>query len=196
MYRWLLFGLLVVPPVIGAMSAEASPYGDLVSGSVDQAQIRNPPLEFRLGGYAHDPQSPEKGSADLNMEVLLPKIATSQNHLWALLTPRPQVGGTLNFVGKTSNAYAGLTWTFDVYRGWFVEGSLGGAVNDGKTGVIFHPGFNRIGCNASFHENASIGYQLGKNWSLMGTLEHFSNAGLCVENRGLTNYGLRLGYAF
>ena len=32
--------------------------------------------------------------------------------------------------------------------------------------------------------------------SLMATIEHSSNAGLCSENRGLTNAGLRLGYRF
>ena len=30
----------------------------------------------------------------------------------------------------------------------------------------------------------------------MGTVEHMSNAGLCDRNRGLTNFGARVGYAF
>jgi hypothetical protein len=30
----------------------------------------------------------------------------------------------------------------------------------------------------------------------MGTVEHASNAGLCTFNRGLTNFGARLGYTF
>jgi hypothetical protein len=30
----------------------------------------------------------------------------------------------------------------------------------------------------------------------MTTIEHYSNAGICVENRGLTNYGLRIGRRF
>jgi hypothetical protein len=30
----------------------------------------------------------------------------------------------------------------------------------------------------------------------MATVEHMSNAGLCKQNRGLTNYGARIGYRF
>ena len=30
----------------------------------------------------------------------------------------------------------------------------------------------------------------------MLTVEHTSNAGACKQNRGLTNVGMRLGYAF
>jgi hypothetical protein len=177
----------------GAQAAEPGPYGDLAE---PPPSVANSPFEFRLGGFAHDPQSPEKGAVDLNAELLFPKLATSPNPLWNLLIPRPQLGTTVNFVGKTSNIYAGLTWDVDIYRGLFLEGSFGGAVNDGKAGVHVPEGFNKMGCNESFHENFSIGYHLTENLNLLTTIEHFSNAGLCVENRGLTNYGARLGYAF
>ncbi len=30
----------------------------------------------------------------------------------------------------------------------------------------------------------------------MATVEHMSNAGLCANNRGLTNYGGKIGYTF
>jgi hypothetical protein len=30
----------------------------------------------------------------------------------------------------------------------------------------------------------------------MATVEHMSNAGFCDQNRGLTNVGGRIGYAF
>jgi lipid A 3-O-deacylase len=30
----------------------------------------------------------------------------------------------------------------------------------------------------------------------MATIEHMSNAGLCPQNRGLTNVGARIGYTF
>ena len=35
-----------------------------------------------------------------------------------------------------------------------------------------------------------------ESWSLMATIEHYSNAGLCEHNRGMTNFGVRLGYRF
>lgn len=152
--------------------------------------------EVRAGGYAHDPSSPEKGSADFNGELIFPKFYTLADPYWNLAIPRPNIGITANFAGKTSNAYAGLVWTFDLPYRLFVEGQLGGAVNNGKTGFTVPPGHNKVGCNESFHESASGGYRITDTWSIMGTVEHFSNAGLCVQNRGVTNYGVRLGYRF
>jgi lipid A 3-O-deacylase len=155
-----------------------------------------PVSEVRLGAFAHDPESPEGGSADLNGEVLFVKPFTSTDPLWNALIPRPHVGGTANFAGKTSQAYAGLTWDYDVTQKVFVEGTFGGSVNDGHAGMIVPPGFNAMGCNESFRESGSLGYRFTENWSLMGTVEHMSNAGLCDRNRGLTNFGARVGYTF
>jgi hypothetical protein len=152
--------------------------------------------ELRLGAYAHDPLSPEKGPADLNGEVLLAKFNFFPAQTWGALIPRLHFGGTIDFDGKTSNLYTGLTWTFNLDRHVFVEGSFGEAVNDGKTGRYVPPGHNAMGCNWSFHETASVGYRLDEDWSVMTTIEHYSNAGICVENRGLTNYGLRIGRRF
>jgi hypothetical protein len=53
-----------------------------------------------------------------------------------------------------------------------------------------------MGCAVTFRESATAGFRITQNWSIMATVEHMSNAGLCVENRGLTNAGLRLGYTF
>ena len=58
------------------------------------------------------------------------------------------------------------------------------------------PGRNAMGCNWSFRESGSLGYRLTPAWSVMGTVEHMSNAGFCDENRGLTNAGVRVGYTF
>jgi hypothetical protein len=184
--------------LLGLASSEAGA-ADLSYGGLDPAatQPQKTAFELRLGGFAHDAQSPEHGSADLNAEILLGgPNPTPTNSLWNRLVLRPQLGATANFAGKTSAAYAGLAGTLDLDRGLFVEASFGGAVNDGKTGANVPPGYNAMGCNLSFHENASIGYRLSENWSLMGTIEHFSNEGLCIRNRGLTNYGARLGYSF
>ncbi|MGO9391675.1 acyloxyacyl hydrolase [Rhodoblastus sp.] len=185
--------------LLGLASSEAGA-ADLSSfGGLGEAPPppEKSPFELRLGVFAHDPQSPEKGSADLNGEILLGNLNPSPlGSWWNILILRPQMGGTLNFVGKTSALYGGLTGTVYLYRGLFLEASFGGAANDGKAGAVVPPGYNAMGCNVSFHENASIGYRLSENWSLMGTIEHYSNKGFCVRNRGLTNYGARLGYSF
>jgi hypothetical protein len=147
-------------------------------------------------GSAHDMLSPERGSYDASGEVLFVKPFTSPDPLWNALLPRPDIGGTLNFAGKTSEAYAGVAWDYNITDRVFAGTSFGGSVNDGKTGKNIPPGFNAMGCNESFRESATLGYRLTQNWSIMGTVEHMSNAGLCVENRGLTNAGARIGYAF
>jgi len=69
-------------------------------------------------------------------------------------------------------------------------------VNDGKTGSNVPRSRNRIGCVWSFHENGSIGYRLTERISLLATIEHYSNASLCDEKRGLTNYCGRISFSF
>ena len=156
----------------------------------------SPISEVRLGALAHDAVSPEAGSADLSGEVLFAKPFTSTDPLWNALLPRPDIGGTANFAGKTSQAYAGVAWDYDITQRVFAEGAFGGSVNNGHAGKVIPQGFNDMGCNESFREAATLGYRLTQNWNVMATVEHMSNAGLCPENRGLTNYGARIGYAF
>lgn len=151
--------------------------------------------ELRLGVFAHDPWSPESGSVDINGEILFPRWFGADSQ-WAFLVPRIHVGGTVSLSGDTSHAYAGFTWGYEFAAGFFVEGSLGGAVHNGYTGDQPRPGENSLGCSPLFRESASVGYRFTPQLSLMATIEHLSNAGLCSQNRGLTNAGLRLGYSF
>lgn len=183
--------LLVVGLLLAGCSSFPSP--PPVS---ERASALSPISEVRVGVLAHDPLSPEAGSADLSGEVLFVKPYTSTDPLWNFLLPRPNIGGTLNFAGKTSEAYAGLAWDYDVTQKIFLEGTFGGSVNDGHAGMNVPEGYNAMGCNWSFRELGSAGYRLTENWSVMGTVEHMSNAGFCDRNRGLTNVGARVGYAF
>jgi len=152
--------------------------------------------EVRLGTFVHDAMSPEKGSADLAGEILFARPWSAPGSSWDFLLPRPSIGATINFAGKTSQAFAGLTWTYDITKSIFVEAEFGGSVNNGKTGAIVPPGHNAMGCKVSFRESASLGYRFSANWDITATVEHMSNAGLCSQNRGLTNYGARIGYSF
>ena len=106
------------------------------------------------------------------------------------------VGVTGNFDGGTSLLYAGFTWTFDITRTWFIEGAFGGAVHNGTTGTVPVAGHNPMGCSATFHESAALGYRFTPQWSAMLTVEHASNGGLCRQNRGLTNVGFKVAYSF
>jgi hypothetical protein len=152
--------------------------------------------ELRLGIYAHDPVSPEAGGADLNGEILFAPFRRGAEAPFGALTPRVHVGLTAASGRRTSLAYAGLSWTFDVTPRLFVEAAFGGAVHDGRAGAVVNPGRNAMGCRAAFRESASAGYRLSPRWSVMASVEHVSNAGLCRENRGLTNVGLRAAYTF
>jgi hypothetical protein len=151
--------------------------------------------EIRGGVFAHDPFSPEKGSADINAEFLA-RLPFDASGAWSFLIPRVHVGAMLNTAGRTSHAYAGFSWTYDVTRQIFVEASFGGAIHNGYTGDVPRYHHNSLGCSPLFRESASLGYRLTENWSVMATIEHLSNAGLCKQNRGLTNVGARIGYRF
>ena len=149
--------------------------------------------EVRVGGFSHDYRSPERGSVDFNGEFLFGSPGRVYTGYEALI-PRIHLGTTVNFAGKTSHVYSGFTWTFDLTSALFIEGSFGGSVNNGVR--LPTTGRNAMGCPVTFRESASAGLRLTRDWSLVATVEHMSNAGLCVENRGLTNAGLRLGYTF
>jgi hypothetical protein len=166
--------------------------------SSSQASARPSLLsEFRLGFSAQDPWGPEgqDSSANLAGEILFAKPFTASDLFTSYFIPRPHVGGSLNFDGRTSFAYAGLSWTVDVTPDIFVEGSVGGAVHNGKDHPLAHR--QELGCSPLFREAGSVGVRLSANWSVMATVEHLSNGGLCSEeNRGLTNVGARVGYSF
>jgi lipid A 3-O-deacylase len=150
--------------------------------------------EARIGVFAHDPWSPEHGSADINGEFLSVKPFSLGDY--DVLVPRINLGATVNTTGKTSQIYAGLTWTWNVTQAFFVEGALGGGYNNGAIHDNVPVDRNAVGCHANFRESASLGYRFTEQVSLMATVEHLSNAGLCDQNRGVTNVGIRLGYSF
>jgi lipid A 3-O-deacylase len=151
--------------------------------------------EVRLGTTAQDPNSPESGSANLTGEILLvPPLATGDSVI-DLLIPRFHVGASLNLNGNTSFGYAGLTWTFSMTPTTFVEGSFGGAIHNGRTDPL-DDHHSALGCTALFRESGSVGVRIAEHWTVMVTVEHLSNAGLCSSNRGITNFGMKAGYAF
>lgn len=152
--------------------------------------------EFRAGVLYHDLMQRESG-VDINAEILfrfaavdftIPGIGT-----YGML--RPHVGGNLNLSGDTSMAYAGYTLTLDVTDWMFIEGSFGGMVHNGNTQRNV-AGKLALGCNVMFRESASLGFRVTDQINVSTTIEHSSNNGYCDANNGLTNVGVRLGYAF
>ncbi len=159
--------------------------------------------EIRIGGAAQDPGSAEKNTYNVNGEILFARPPIFEDPFWQSLVARPTVGGSYNTGGRTSYAYIGATWTIDLFpetfdRRIFLEGFFGGAAHNGQTGqkTLENLTMNALGCSPLFREAAALGFRLSENWSIMATVEHMSNAGLCVNNRGLTNFGGKLGYTF
>lgn len=192
------FGLSLFVLIMGStgvLAADARQPSGFPQGSAQPSFLS----EFRFGLSAQDPWGPEgrDGSANLTGEILLAKPFTASDLFTSYFIPRPHIGGSLNFDDKTSFGYAGLTWTFDLTPSVFVEGSLGGAIHNGKDHVK-DPFSERqaLGCSPLFRESGSVGVRLSANWSVMATVEHLSNAGACSDNRGLTNIGARVGYSF
>ena len=154
--------------------------------------------ELRLGIMSHDVARREKGSVDLQAELLFNAfgdLAPDASVLQRFLTPRPHLGASLSTDNETSYGYAGLTWHFPVFDPVFVEGSLGAAIHNGKINNTSH---NRepLGTRALFRETASLGVQLDDRASLMLSVEHMSNAGIGKWNHGLTSVGAHIGYMF
>lgn len=148
--------------------------------------------EVKLGVLAHDvpvfDDQIEHG-VDANGELLF----ASPVFLAAIGAPRPHLGLTVNTAGKTSYAYAGLTWTAALYHQIFGALGLGGAIHDeSNTGSPGHVG---LGTRLLFHEEADLGYHFSAmNVSLF--LDHISNAGIGRHNPGMTNLGIRTGFSF
>nr|WP_245239670.1 acyloxyacyl hydrolase [Methylobacterium variabile] len=183
---------------MAAPAAQAAEPSVLVPSYRPPVQPLSIVSEFRIGGSAQDPGSNEKNTSNINAELLFAKPVTGLDRFWAAFVPRPTVGGSYNVDGRTSYAYLGATWTFDVTDRIFVEGFFGAAFHDGYTGPkLYVPKiYNSLGCSPLFREGAAIGFRINERWSVMATIEHMSNAGLCVENRGLTNYGGKISYTF
>lgn len=183
---WLSLAFLIaVAPLSGSKADPRAPATDVPI--ID---------EFRFGILAADLE--EGGGSDdtvaLNVEVLTPPLGYSEDQtvLDVLLHPRLHLGANINLDPDAVNqVYAGLTWDFYLTDSLFLEASFGGAVHDGETAGDDPDSF---GCTLNFRESVSLGVNLSENLSLMLSVDHMSNGGLCDQNQGLTNAGVRLGY--
>lgn len=154
-----------------------------------------PVNEARIGLNAHNPTGVESG-VDLKGEALSsPIFKTDETSRYRWFIPRLNLGGSLNTEDGTSYVYSGLVWTIPLTERLFVEGQFGFAAHNGK---FANRNYDNLGdCNWSFREGASVGVKLDEHWAVLAGIEHLSQAGLCSGgNAGLTNYGVKLSYAF
>ena len=183
----------------GALVCGAARSSDLGAPSLEQAPyVWEPFDEIRAGVFAHNLIHDEDAPVDLSIEALSSPLAipgpSNPSVSW-LLQPRLAVGGMINTGGKTSYAFAGFDWRIPIFGKLFFEGELGGAVND----AVRVPTWDRVdmGCALTFRESGGFGLQMSENWDIIVSVEHVSHASFCGgTNPGLTNFGLRIGYAF
>jgi lipid A 3-O-deacylase len=157
--------------------------------------------ELKIGGLVHDITLGGRhveGGEDINVEALF----TSPTLLSVLGSPRPHLGADINDEGNTSDVYTGLTWGATLLRGIltpmdgiFVNGSLGGALQDGYEDSA-PPGRKRLGSPVLFRESVELGYQINPLISVSAFVDHISNADLAPRNAGITSAGGRLGFKF
>ncbi len=151
--------------------------------------------EVRFGIYATnlDGANNIDGDIAINGEVLFGRLRSDYSSpIWQfLLNPRPHIGFSVNPKGEVSQAYVGFSRDFYLTDRVFFESGFGAAIHDGPTD---DNNSDSLGCPVLFHESATLGVELDAQMRIMATVEHSSNAGLCSENQGLTNAGVRLGY--
>jgi lipid A 3-O-deacylase len=185
-----------------AFDPSAGPAAHLTSASEPRAELPPPVAlrtsfisEARLGVLGGNLWS-ENGTGSLHGEVLFAKPFTPADLFTSYFVPRPHIGSSLNLNGSSSVAFAGLTWNIDMTPQIFVEASLGGAVHNRHGDDPIRAAQATPGCSPSFRETASVGYRISERLSFTATVERFDNAGLCAENRSITNIGARIGYSF
>jgi lipid A 3-O-deacylase len=162
--------------------------------------------EARIGVYEHDASvfgHQKETGADVGVEFLF----DSPRFLTIIGSPRPIIGGLANTSGETSQAYAGLTWTWDFVHNvlragdaFYVEGTLGGGWNDGLINVNGNSAEaekrKSLGSNILFREDVDIGYRITPTYSVALSYNHISNADLGVRNEGINDIGVRFGIKF
>lgn len=150
--------------------------------------------EIRVGVLAHDrgPFGRHKESGiDGNIEFLF----VSPDILHYILSPRPQIGFSVNSDRNTSSGYFGLNWEWRPWGGLFADFSFGGMVHDGHMhSNDIHQ--KELGCHLLFRESIEVGWRIANRHSLSFLVDHSSNGRLCSKNEGLNDLGIRYGYKF
>jgi lipid A 3-O-deacylase len=132
---------------------------------------------------------------DLNLlEVLFAPVGLAG-------TLRPHLGVTLNFVGDTSMAYAGLSFRVRETRQWFAHLLLSMAAHDGPLhkdplGCRLYSGFG-VRVMPRFGFGLEIGYRLNPGKSVTLLVDHMSHKWIIGgENEGIDHIGVRYSRAW
>ncbi|WP_372423493.1 acyloxyacyl hydrolase [Salinarimonas chemoclinalis] len=189
--------------LVGLLAAGTASAADVHGSS--QGGYQPPPgmrggflSEARFGVFSVDPFS-EESSGAVHAELVFQKPLTPSDLFASYFVPRPHLGASLDFDGGVSFAFAGLSWNIDLGPRVFLEASIGGALQETRAAAYTTAARAdgvAAGCGPSLRESASLGYRFNETWSVVASVEHLSNNGLCDEPTSMTNFGARLGYSF
>ncbi|HET9463650.1 MAG TPA: acyloxyacyl hydrolase [Thiobacillus sp.] len=152
----------------------------------------NTERRLAIGVLAHDrglAADHHEDGIDLNVERLFTPLDLPGS-------PRPHIGITLNFVGDTSMAYAGLSFRYRETARWFVDVLLSAAIHDGP--LHKDPeGCRRysdcgFGIRAMPRFGLEIGYRVSPDAFVTLFHDHMSHKWVIGgENEGIDHLGLR-----
>ena len=161
-------------------------------GFLSPVQAGNADRLLAVGVLAHDrgfAADHHEDGVDLNLERLFTPLNLRGS-------PRPHIGVTLNFVGDTSMAYAGLSFRYRETTNWFVDLLLSVAVHDGP--LHKDPeGCQRysdcgFGIRVMPRVGLEVGYRVSPDAFITLLYDHMSHKGIIGgENEGIDHIGLR-----
>jgi hypothetical protein len=118
--------------------------------------------------------------------------------LSAMGSPSPYVIGSVNTVGDTSFAGAGLDWRFSLKGPLYVRPGVGVVVHDGPGHRVDYARHEEtdLGSRVLFEPELGLGYQLGPKFSLEASWVHISQGRLfnAHQNPGIDMWGVRANY--
>ena len=169
--------------------------------------------EVVVGVLQHDIDliaSEHEDGLAINAELRL----TSPEFMSWIGAPRPTVGLTYATDNPgTDTAYGGLTWTIDIWEGFYTDLFFGMSLHNGNdnfdhyaalsSGAIANDsGFEKyLGCSVLFREAVEIGYRFGdaNKHAVSAMVSHLSHGELLcndTRNAGMDHWGVRYGYKF
>lgn len=186
----------------GVLLAAVTAAASFLGGGSASARVFE---EVRVGVLDHDTGlvgSSKEDGFDVGVELLSPSIPA----LSLIGSPHAVVGAQINSDGYTNMIYAGLLAQRDFAHGvfsaddaFFVEGTVGIALHDGKRDVRNTPEndeWKSHGSSWVFRTGFGAGYRFNDTWSLTATFSHISNANFEQPNQGSNDVGLRVGMRF
>jgi hypothetical protein len=162
--------------------------------------------EVWVGGFSHDISDIGAGKESGDVDVEIEADSVRPRLLRPLGAPRITAVMMLDSAGVSSFAALGLTWNHTLFFPRLrASADFGVGVSDGLTTAPAGAAGERLrahrlllGSDVLFREALGLDWRLSRHWSIGLEFTHDSNGHILASgyNEGITDLGLRLGYAF